>query len=121
MKYILGANTFLCIITGVILVIYPPILIDFQAKNPVAVEIARSWGFSVSVMAFLTLFMNRLIQNETFIQAGLFLLVIFHGSMLLSTGIGSYHKLFPVFWPFIHLLFLMYFGNQVYKIFQSRN
>lgn len=120
MKYILITNTALCTVLGFILVLFPVAIIDFKTAEPLVVAVARCWGFSVLVMAFLGLFMNRLSDNLQFNQAGLFLLTIFHGGMTLTTALGSYQGFFPSPWPFIHLLITLVLIRFVLRVIKQQ-
>ncbi len=115
MKYILIANTAFCVILGFILVLFPIAIIDFDPKDIPLITVSRSLGFVIVVMSFLSLFMNRLKDNIQMIQAGLFLLTIFHGGMMLTTILGSYQRIMPSPWPFIHFLFMIIFIRFAYK------
>lgn len=119
MKYILVSNTVFCVILGFVLVIFPVAIIEMKPNEILALTICRSWGFTIVVMSFLSLFMNRLKDNLQMNQAGLFLLTIFHGGMLLTTGIGTYQGYFPSPWPFTHLLFIIVLIRFIYKTIKT--
>lgn len=120
MKYILITNTILCTLLGFILVLFPVAIIDFKTSEPLVVAVARCWGFSVLIMAFLSLFMNRLPDNLQFNQAGLFLVTIFHGGMALTTALGSYQGYFPSPWPFIHMVMTLILTRFVLKVIKQQ-
>jgi len=99
-----------------LLVLFSVGIINFKPDEHVVVTITRCWGFTVVVMSFLSLFMNRLKDNLQMTQAGLFLLTIFHGGMLLTTALGTYQGFFPSPWPFFHFIFLVVFIRFVYQV-----
>lgn len=96
MKFILNTNTIYCFIMSLVFVLFPFVVHDSKPSEDIAKDIAtailplcRMLGFSLAAMGFLSLISVRFLNNRPSVLTALFTLTIFHGGLLLTSGLAA--------------------------------
>lgn len=101
MKFILNTNTIYCFIMSLVFVLFPFVVHDSKPSEDIAKDIAtailplcRMLGFSLAAMGFLSLISVRFLNNRPSVLTALFTLTIFHGGLLLTSGLLRCRELY---------------------------
>ncbi|MDZ4757324.1 MAG: hypothetical protein SGJ10_04175 [Bacteroidota bacterium] len=95
MKFILNTNTIFCFLMSLIYVIFPIVIVgskpteESQDVANAVLPLSRMLGFTLAAMAFLSLISVRFLTNRASVLTALFTLTIFHGGLLLTSGLAA--------------------------------
>ncbi len=128
MKFILNTNTIYCFLMSLVFVIFPFVVNgskpdeDMSNAKQIAsaiLPLCRMLGFSLAAMGFLSLISVRFLQNRASVLTAIFTLTIFHGGLLLTSGLaavqGSMLSPVPVSHGVLFLAFVYILVTQIKK------
>lgn len=109
MKYLLLTNTAFCFLLAAVMVFMPQLVVHSPNPEAATAALSRAFGFAVVCVGFLSMFLDRLLQNRQALLMGLFVLCVFHVGLTLTHLANSLQQVVPQVLPFIHLLFSIAF------------
>ncbi len=117
MKFILNTNTIYCFFMSLVFVIFPFVVEGSKPSEEIAnaiLPLCRMLGFTLAAMGFLSLITVRFLENRPSVLTAFFTLTVFHGGLLLTSGLAAVQgtMLAPVpvshgmlFLAFVYLLY----------------
>lgn len=117
-----NTNTVFCFLMALIYVLFPFVVKGSKPTEDIAnaiLPLCRMLGFSLAAMGFLSLIATRFLNNRPSVLTAVFTLTIFHGGLLLTTGLASFQDtmLSPV--PVSHAILFLAFGYLLYRDFKE--